>query len=129
MKTYGFFLFILVAFSSCSEAQQIKNLPVAEFKQLLDKTPAKNLIDVRTDGEVAGGVIPGARQIDLYSSDFEQKIASLDKSKPVFLYCAVGARSSSVAQLLSKKGFKQIYNANGGISAWRAAGFKVVPKK
>ena len=45
----------------------------------------------------------------------------LDKQKPVLVYCLSGGRSASAAELLSEKGFKEVYNLEGGILKWDAA--------
>ena len=42
-----------------------------------------------------------------------EKIESLDRDKPVLLYCATGGRSSEIAELLKEYGFKKIYNLKG----------------
>jgi phage shock protein E len=50
--------------------------------------------------------------INCNDAKFEQNLSALDKSKPVFVYCAVGGRSSKAAQVLNKNGFK-VYNLTG----------------
>ena len=114
-------LLSLTIFSACS--QSAKNLDAKSFKDLITKTPNAIVVDVRTDAEVVQGVIPKAIQIDYNSQNFEAQIAKLDKSKPVFVYCAVGGRSSGAASIMQQKGFKQVYNLAGGINAWRMAGY------
>lgn len=114
--------------TACTDAPPAQNLSIEEFKQTFDNTPDKILLDVRTDAEVTGGIIPGAVQIDYQGNDLDQKIDVLDKSQPVFVYCAMGSRSRAMASMLSQKGFKKIYNAEGGINAWKAAGYPIVSK-
>ncbi len=115
------------SFTACTDAPQVQHLSIEAFKQTLDTTPEKVLVDVRTDAEVAGGMIPGAIQIDIQGTDLDQRIDNLDKTQPVFVYCAMGARSSAMASMLSQKGFTKIYNAESGINAWKAAGFPIAP--
>ena len=43
---------------------------------------------------------------------------SLDKNTPIILYCRSGNRSSMSANKISKLGFKEIYNLEGGILEW-----------
>lgn len=45
-------------------------------------------------------------------------IQNLDKSKPVLVYCTVGARSQDIGKKLVDAGFKQVYNLYGGIIHW-----------
>lgn len=123
MKTIFTSIVLIISIISCSDAQQVKKLGAKEFKELMQKTPNKIVLDVRTNGEIAQGVLPQATQIDFNSGSFETQIEKLDKNKPVFIYCAIGGRSSSASGILTKKGFKQVYNLDGGINAWRSFGY------
>lgn len=129
MKHIWLTFVLIISVIACSEAQQIKRLNVKEFKELMDKTSNKTILDVRTNGEVAQGVLPQAMQIDYNGGNFETQLDKLDKNKPVFIYCAVGGRSGSACSILSKKGFKQVYNLEGGINAWRASGYSTTTLK
>ena len=123
MKNIWLSFLLIISIIACTEAQQIKRLNVKEFKELMDKTSNKTVLDVRTNDEVAQGVLPQATQIDYNGGDFESQLEKLDKNKPVFIYCAVGGRSGSASSILAKKGFKKVYNLEGGINAWIASGF------
>lgn len=121
------FSFVLLAAFSCTDSGNsntgiVENIDAAQFSSLMESSPEKNVIDVRTDVEVAGGVIPNATQIDLSRPDFRESVVKLDKSKPVFVYCAVGGRSSMASEVLEQAGFEKVYNLSGGINAWQAAG-------
>jgi len=59
--------------------------------------------------------------IDWYGNHFQNEISRLDKSKPVFVYCLSGGRSSSAASQMRSDGFNEVYELNGGIMNWRAA--------
>jgi rhodanese-related sulfurtransferase len=96
----------------------IKTISASEFADKIAKEKKPLLIDVRTGSEFKAGYIPGAQNIDIYSSDFVDKITKLDKSKAVYIYCLSGGRSKSAASLLSKQGFTEIFNLAGGISSW-----------
>jgi rhodanese-related sulfurtransferase len=54
-------------------------------------------------------------------SNFEKQASGLDKSRPVFVYCLSGARSSSAAKKLRSLGFKEVYDLRGGLYQWSAA--------
>ncbi len=96
-------------------------VPADEFEKKLTGFGVQ-LIDVRTPGEFAGGHLNNALNIDIHSSDFEQQLAKLDKSKPVLVYCKAGGRSASAADKMQEMGFTTIYNLDGGIMKWEAAG-------
>jgi len=119
------FVFLTIAamtFSSCSDGQDKKtNLTATEFAEKMKALPAANIVDVRTPEEYEKGHIVNAVNIDWNGDNFEQKISSLDKSKPVFVYCLSGGRSAMAAEVMRGKGFKQVFEMRGGFMKWRAA--------
>ena len=77
------------------------------------------IIDVRTEHEVAEGIIPDAINIDIYGGQlFIDEINKLDKSKSYFLYCKAGGRSSQACSLMNQLGFDKTYNLLGGFMNW-----------
>ena len=47
--------------------------------------------------------------------------STLQKDKPIALYCRSGKRSKKAAAILSRKGYK-VYELNTGFIGWKAAG-------
>jgi rhodanese-related sulfurtransferase len=117
----SFGILFLTLINSCignSQIQGVKNIKQAEFQKLA-KDPNTVIIDVRTPGEVSEGYIDGATLfIDYNGSNFESKISKLDKSKSYIIYCHSGGRSARASELMASKGFKKLYNLEGGISGW-----------
>jgi rhodanese-related sulfurtransferase len=114
---------LIINFLSCSESNaQSKLLNPSDFEKLIQTDKTVQLVDVRTHNEVAQGRIANAKNINIADADFKAKMNQLDKSKPIVVYCGVGARSSRAAKILTEMGFKQIYDLQGGITAWTAAG-------
>src|SRR5688500_2648777 len=72
-----------------------ESLSPQEFKSKLESTPEAVVVDVRTPEEMSSGVIDGAINVDFKDSSFTEKINSLDKDKPYFVYCLSGKRSGS----------------------------------
>jgi len=66
-------------------------------------------VDVRTPAEFAAGSRPGTINIPL--DELSARAGKLDKTKPVVLCCASGARSGIAAGLLKKMGFTSVTNA------------------
>jgi rhodanese-related sulfurtransferase len=97
-------------------------LSIQDFEQKLAATPQAQLIDVRTPAEFASGHLKNAVNVDVSGSGFEEKVAQLDKSKPIFVYCRSGARSGRASSILQELGFTQIYDLRDGIAAWQDAG-------
>ena len=94
------------------------------FKQLMTKNAI--LIDVRTPEEYRSGKISKAKNINVASFDFMNKVKTLDKSKDILVYCRSGVRAGRAAKMLTKLGFTKVYNLKGGIMAWQNHGNKVV---
>lgn len=62
-----------------------------------------------------------ALNYDWNGSEFDKQMALLDKSKPVFVHCLSGGRSSSAASNMRSEGFKEVYELSGGIIKCRGA--------
>jgi rhodanese-related sulfurtransferase len=78
------------------------------------------VIDVRSDAEVARGVIPGATHIAM--DKITSRLGELDRTAPLVIYCQSGARSANVAQFLVSQGFQRVNHLQGGVVAWAAGG-------
>ncbi len=123
MKKVHLITLILIAIIvSCTAQTSDNNISPEEFKKKISEGDVI-LLDVRTEGEVRQGKIPGALNIDIHDSKFVLKISQLDKSKTILVYCASGGRSGRAMKQLRKKGFT-VYNLSGGISAWITKGYK-----
>jgi rhodanese-related sulfurtransferase len=83
------------------------------------------VIDVRTPDEFAAGYIDGATLIDFYEPDFADAIAALDRDGEYLLYCRSGSRSGQASALMAELGFDQVYDLDGGMVAYEAAGLVV----
>jgi len=109
----------------CCQGQQTKTVQtvdVTAFAEKLKATDKAQLLDVRTPEEFSSGHIENATNVNWNGDDFVAKAEKYDKSKPVFVYCKVGGRSAQAADKLAELGFKEIYNLDGGIMKWNAAG-------
>ena len=115
-------LFLILACHS-QAADQYENVPAAQFAYLLKQTPQAQLIDVRTPEEFAAQHIDQAQNIDWNGDSFDSQVGQLDHQKPVFVYCMSGGRSKKAATKLAELGFQKIYELNGGILKWNAAGY------
>ena len=102
------------------EAWDASGRPVAQT-QLLDGRQARKAL---LDGAVAAGHIEGAVHIALGS--IEANLERLPKDRPILAYCGHGERSATALPLLERSGFSHLLNLNGGIDAWRDAGYKTV---
>jgi rhodanese-related sulfurtransferase/thiol-disulfide isomerase/thioredoxin len=110
-------VFVIVFLFSCISSAQNSNLSVQEFEKGINQ---KNIqvLDVRTAGEYQSGHLDNALLANWNNEqEFTDRVKSLDKSKPVYVYCLSGGRSSAAANWLNKNGFTA-YSLSGGINAW-----------
>ena len=90
-----------------------------EWRELIENTENKSIIDVRTPQECASGMIENARPIDFFNANFFMTaIDELDKDKSYFVYCRSGNRSFQACQIMLSKGIENVYNLAGGMMEW-----------
>ena len=143
MKFHSFILslFMGVSLMACGQTQDQSStdknsvkeqvsepivISVEEFKSKMEN-PEAQLIDVRTDGEVREGMLPGATQLDESNwSNFVKGAENLDRNKPVLVYCRSGVRSHKSAKYLAENGFKEVYDMKGGIIDWNRKNGEII---
>jgi rhodanese-related sulfurtransferase len=108
------------------QAAVFRSLSPQEAKSLIETRKDLVLVDVRSPQELYEGSIPGSQLIPF--GELAQGRMTLPTGKPLLLICAVGGRSYAVGQYFSGKGYGEIYNLAGGISAWKAAGLPLQPR-
>jgi rhodanese-related sulfurtransferase len=110
-----------IASVSCAEKPAVAapvKIEQAE-KQLAD---GAQLLDVRTKEEWNEGHLKGATLVTVTEDGFLEKAkAALEPKKGVVVYCRSGKRSAMAAEQLRAAGFT-VYDLDGGITAWQAAG-------
>lgn len=95
---------------------KIEQISVEEMNRRLNENRNLQFIDVRRAGEYENGHAPDA--INLTLSNLENLSSNLDASRPIYVICQGGYRSSVGTGVLEKKGFQEIYNVAGGTTAW-----------
>lgn len=131
MKHRLFFLILSFAILSCKgqPTKKIESVAPEVFAEKIKATSNAQILDVRTPEEFASEHIDKATNINWLGDDFVTNVENLDKSKPVFVYCKSGGRSAKASAKLAELGFKTIYELQGGIMKWNAAGFSKPSKK
>ena len=125
---------ILVAVSlmpQCATICPFTNISPEQAQALIQRNtdnPNFILLDVRTPQEFSTGHIKGALNINFSAPDFASKIDELDKSATYLVYCKVGGRSSKAMQVMQEKGFKKVFNIEGGIDKWQAGNLPIEKK-
>ena len=79
------------------------------------------VLDVREEKEFNAGHILNAKLVPL--GKIADHMAELERyrERPIVVVCRSGQRSASACLLLSKQGFGQAYNLEGGVLAWQKA--------
>jgi rhodanese-related sulfurtransferase len=81
------------------------------------------LLDIRSDAEVAQGVLPNSEHMAMHMIPL--RMADLPKDKAIVLYCRSGARSYHACNFLLQQGLGNVLNLRGGIIAWARQGFEI----
>lgn len=110
----GLLLWPLIAGASAS------GLTVSAAVHLINREKAV-VIDVSEPGEFDASHVNGAKNVPLGDLDKRLPEVVKNKSLPLVLVCASGARASRAAAQAKKLGFEQAQALSGGLNAWRAA--------
>lgn len=119
------FCFSSLAAQDFLPSEKFATLPPAEYSEKLKAVSDKIIIDVRTAAEFKKAHISGAINISFLASSFAEKVAELDHTKSVFIYCETAHRSPLAARTLYKLGFREIYDLQYGFENWRKQNFPV----
>ncbi len=114
----------LLLIAGVASASVSRNLNAAQAMELLKKNPEVFILDVRTVQEYQELRLEGARLIPI--DQFVRRLGEVPKGRPVLVYCAVGSRSSQVANYLARQGYDSVFNMYGGVYGWKLRGFPVV---
>ena len=117
-------LFLSFTLLSCNgqSSKSIQTIVPETFAKKIKETPKAQILDVRTPEEFASEHIESAVNVNFLGDNFVTDAEKFDKSKPVFVYCKIGGRSSKAAAKLAELGFATIYNLDGGMMKWNSAG-------
>ena len=70
------------------------------------------------------GTRPGAHHVPMM--EMPARLAEVPTDADVVVVCRVGGRSAQVVAYLSKQGWENVRNLDGGMEAWQAAGRPMV---
>ena len=104
---------------------RIRECGITDVRGRLDRGERFHFIDVREDREFTVDRAAGARHIGrgVLERDIETLIP--EKDAPIVLYCGGGFRSALAADNLQKMGYTNVVSMDGGIRAWREAGYPI----
>ncbi len=111
--------------SSPGAPAYVRDLPPADFHQYLQDHLDAFILDVRMEPEWDGdlGHLDNATLIPF--EQLETRAAELppDHERPIAVYDRLGSRSGSAAQQLARLGYREIVPLQGGLDAYRHAGY------
>ena len=108
--------------AGCNNSKATKgfdSVDATRFAEVIENEQVQ-IIDTRTPAEFSEGHIPGAVNIDIDGEEFAAKIAELDKSRPVAVYCRGGRRSKEAAKHMESCGL-EVTELTDGILSWKGA--------
>ncbi len=91
-------------------------ISVSEAVNIL-KSESATLLDIRDQNSFLAGHV--ADSIHLSNENVDEVVNSLDKEKPVIIYCYHGNSSKGAADYFYNLGFKKSYSVNGGYEVWK----------
>jgi molybdopterin/thiamine biosynthesis adenylyltransferase/rhodanese-related sulfurtransferase len=102
---------------------EIEEVDAREAHGLLESATPPLFVDVRERDEWTEGHIPGAVHVPRGHLESRIEQAAPDRTRPVLLYCAVGARSAFAAKTLEELGYESVSSLAGGFTDWKRNGF------
>ena len=107
----------------------IKEIGIDEAYSALQSDQPPLVVDVRERDEFEEGAIKDAVHVPRGYLELRIEDVVRDRSQPIVLYCAGGARSALAARSLEELGYENVNSLAGGFGAWKNAGLPyVVPR-
>ncbi len=109
-----------------------RSLRATELAARLRAGDALQLVDVREDEELALARLPHPVEhlpLSRASEWMEEVAARLDPDRPVVVLCHAGVRSWRFASwLMAERGYRDVWNLEGGMDAWSVAVDPSIPR-
>jgi rhodanese-related sulfurtransferase len=102
---------------------RVRECTVSDVKVRLERGEQFHFVDVREDDEFGQDHAAGAIHIGKGVIERDIETAIPNKQAPIVLYCGGGYRSVLAADSLRQMGYTDVISMDGGIKAWRAAGY------
>ena len=98
-----------------NEPKPVNQISKKELQKGIEEGIYAHIFDVRGEQEFLGNSIPGSKRLDKSNM---QEIESLSKDTPIVFVCNVGNTSQGACEFYRKKGYTNVNNLVGGVSAW-----------
>ena len=90
-------------------------IDAGRLAELMAADAELQVIDVREPYEREAGHIADSRHLEL--TRLTAEAATIDRERPVYFYCRVGARSRMAAEAFRASGY-EAYSLDGGLVRW-----------
>jgi rhodanese-related sulfurtransferase len=101
----------------------IREVSIDDVKKMMDNKESIIILDVRDKDEFETGYIPGALNLSRGMLEFKINTLIPDKNATIIVYCGIDLRGPLATKTLNEMGYKNAVNINGGLRAWKAAGY------
>jgi adenylyltransferase/sulfurtransferase len=98
-------------------SEPFKRIDVHELKKRLDDGWKPFVLDVRSQAEADEVSLPFVDRLEPHTS-VVGIAGDLPKDRPIVIHCRSGGRSAMACNALASVGFTDLYNVEGGITAW-----------
>ena len=86
------------------------------------------VVDVRTPGEIALGVLEGAIEMDWNGASFVNEVSQLDRAAAYVVYCRSGYRAGEAVEAMKELGFTNLTNAGSLAEAAELTGLPIITR-
>ncbi|CAN1208678.1 Rhodanese [Tumidithrix helvetica PCC 7403] len=107
--------------SNLKSKSKVAKLVLLTPSQLKSRQDRLLVVDVRGCLEYWMGHIPQAQCLSR-----DRILKEIPKDREIAVTCLSGHRSTAAAQWLVAQGYQQVYNLQGGLLAWKSAGYPVM---
>ena len=114
-----FVLFIAASAYAQSKTKLIHASP-EDFQICIDTCLLKLIIDVRDSTNEIRAIIPESLWLPTKEA-LLNSIDTIDRDRPMLIYCSYGNRSQAASQVLIDKGFTTVIHLKKGFNAWQKA--------
>ena len=103
-------------------------VPVITCEKLFENLDSFTILDAREKNEYMVSHLRNA--VPVGYDDFQLNLLdSLEREKPIVVYCSIGYRSEKIGERLKKSGFTRVYNLYGSIFEWVNQGYPVYDER
>ncbi|WP_110927435.1 rhodanese-like domain-containing protein [Bacillus massiliglaciei] len=109
-------LVLIILYSVFNWLRQRRIVKTLTQEEFISGYRKAQLIDVREPNDFNNGHILGARNIPM--TQMKTRLIEIRPDKPVYLYAQSELISGRAAQMLHRKGYKELYHLKGGFKSW-----------